>query len=85
MDEQTKRLIDKIALAFNDLVESGQRLTDARLVATDRGVNPTDLELTDAGYWFSQAELLAAVALIPGVQSFLDTNRAAINQVRKVS
>jgi hypothetical protein len=38
MDEQTKRLIDKIALAFNDLVEAGQHLTDARLVATDRGV-----------------------------------------------
>jgi hypothetical protein len=85
MDEQTKRLIDKIALAFNDLVEAGQSLTDARLVATDRGVNPTDLELTDAGYWFTQAELLAAVALVPGVQAFLDTNRAAINQVRKVS
>jgi hypothetical protein len=85
MDEQTKRLIDKIALALNDLAEAGQHLTDARLVATDRGINPSDQQLQEAGYWFSNAELLAAVALVPGIQAFLDTNRAAINQVRKVT
>jgi hypothetical protein len=85
VDEQTKKLIDRITLALEALVTAGQQLTDSRLVATDRGVNPTDLQLTDAGYWFTQAELTAAVALVPGIQAFLDTNRAAINQVRKVS
>jgi hypothetical protein len=85
MDEQTRVLLNKITQAFDELVNAAEGLTDARNVAGDRGVTPTSQQLTDAGYWFDQAALGAAVTLIPTIQSFIDDNRAVINKVRRVA